>query len=142
MQQDVELHRIIPTYVGSTPPSSFWKTCLSNHSHVCGINKSPPQSFHSNDESFPRMWDQLCINIPLQCYIRIIPTYVGSTPVTGGTRGVPPNHSHVCGINATGISRHLLAAESFPRMWDQPPVTNSDLMAVRIIPTYVGSTYP
>ena len=93
--------RIIPTYVGSTgsPFSMFAKN--ANHSHVCGINPGWRRCHAAENESFPRMWDQLNIVPIWECGTRIIPTYVGSTiPPACGCAG-KPNHSHVCGINAT-----------------------------------------
>ena len=92
-------------------------------------------------ESFPRMWDQLGRFPRLKDISRIIPTYVGSTP------GLIPlilqnsNHSHVCGINALFYRIRNYVAESFPRMWDQPPLPLQSAFRKRIIPTYVGSTH-
>ena len=83
--QHVDFHvarvrrRIIPTYVGSTVFSSAFQLEFSNHSHVCGINGYVKLTKVVEDESFPRMWDQLYIGNYFNVNARIIPTYVGST---------------------------------------------------------------
>ena len=51
------------------------------------------------------------------------------------------NHSHVCGINTWGHQNVDCLYESFPRMWDQPAFYELPAVVLRIIPTYVGSTY-
>ena len=71
---------------------------------------------------------------------RIIPTYVGSTSGASVRNLNKPNHSHVCGINNSRGCWVLTVSESFPRMWDQPPQCVVRNCALRIIPTYVGST--
>ena len=71
--------RIIPTYVGSTELSFASLFSVSNHSHVCGINRHPAFVLNKRAESFPRMWDQPSSTQRKYMYSRIIPTYVGST---------------------------------------------------------------
>ena len=112
--------RIIPTYVGSTVP------ILDPCSYTF--------------ESFPRMWDQLHLFLGSSVRIRIIPTYVGSTHRVPSQSREDSNHSHVCGINTTALSRTPKNTESFPRMWDQRPPDEYPSSNTRIIPTYVGST--
>ncbi len=58
----------------------------------------------------------------------------------GATTSLATNHSHVCGINHTVTFNVNFKYESFPRMWDQRNAIKSIFSAVRIIPTYVGST--
>ena len=91
--------RIIPTYVGSTNRHCYFGNFSTNHSHVCGINFHFGFCYKLGFESFPRMWDQLPFSIPYDIYLRIIPTYVGSTYSRGRVGDVLANHSHVCGIN-------------------------------------------
>ena len=136
----VEPFRIIPTYVGSTQGTGEAGTYWPNHSHVCGINLEINREFISNDESFPRMWDQLCFTLKCKGFSRIIPTYVGSTSSSSVQRKEQSNHSHVCGINMRTKNTPFLGYESFPRMWDQQSRTVSRIFTWRIIPTYVGST--
>ena len=132
--------RIIPTYVGSTVHNRGTRPSTPNHSHVCGINSSIGIIHDCISESFPRMWDQPK-QIRCAClYIRIIPTYVGSTPPRSSTPSSSPNHSHVCGINASMGLFSVLSNESFPRMWDQRKHLLINCLVLRIIPTYVGST--
>ena len=52
------IHRIIPTYVGSTQFVGYMSYDKPNHSHVCGINRLQPLDIYISTESFPRMWDQ------------------------------------------------------------------------------------
>ena len=78
IRDEFSVDRIIPTYVGSTVIQGIATSVSANHSHVCGINPTPPGGGGDDDESFPRMWDQQmpwCFFHVLQ---RIIPTYVGS----------------------------------------------------------------
>ena len=112
-------NRIIPTYVGSTLPSSVFHRAPANHSHVCGINRFPFSALAFSFESFPRMWDQHPLPSLTLPYCRIIPTYVGSTDAIDYLENKLPNHSHVCGINATLTHPQAAPDESFPRMWDQ-----------------------
>ena len=92
-------NRIIPTYVGSTLHRYRPTVLVSNHSHVCGINVERTYLPCSSFESFPRMWDQLDTLPAGMIFMRIIPTYVGSTHRLHHHQQQPPNHSHVCGIN-------------------------------------------
>ena len=138
--EDFYESRIIPTYVGSTAISSTGQPRRANHSHVCGINLNVRTLCALLAESFPRMWDQPQFeNLPV-LFQRIIPTYVGSTRSRRRSRIKPSNHSHVCGINLTQTKKVHSITESFPRMWDQHPVTACKHLPTRIIPTYVGST--
>mgnify|MGYP004702500693 CR=1 FL=1 len=132
--------RIIPTYVGSTAGHEREDGSGTNHSHVCGINVAQAVNGQSVVESFPRMWDQLGLVIRRPFELRIIPTYVGSTPSLRCSSSCLPNHSHVCGINEQKVSKDLKALESFPRMWDQRDARVLKAVLNRIIPTYVGST--
>ena len=91
--------RIIPTYVGSTLAAQPVAARPANHSHVCGINIYLLHNIYRFLESFPRMWDQLSFSSISFMFLRIIPTYVGSTSIPRGEMRELPNHSHVCGIN-------------------------------------------
>ena len=113
------LTRIIPTYVGSTLPARRGCPIRPNHSHVCGINYDNGRIISADDESFPRMWDQLPTSAVVVVLSRIIPTYVGSTRSRQNQRTTTTNHSHVCGINTLKSLLILAMYESFPRMWDQ-----------------------
>ena len=93
--------RIIPTYVGSTVQNSTVFPFCSNHSHVCGINGAFFALDGLNCESFPRMWDQLHRRMHRSFFMRIIPTYVGSTSSNSFWLSSATNHSHVCGINCS-----------------------------------------
>ena len=86
------------------------------------------------------MWDQPAGSGLLPGRRRIIPTYVGSTGSIQSILQDYSNHSHVCGINSTSLSSETPMNESFPRMWDQLTNRRCFCWAVRIIPTYVGST--
>ena len=94
--------RIIPTYVGSTQRQNHSSVLLSNHSHVCGINRCLGAFSMSFSESFPRMWDQ--------------------SRKQNYKNDLFSNHSHVCGINAYPADCGSRYPESFPRMWDQHTV--------------------
>ena len=134
------IHRIIPTYVGSTHLPQTRARKNPNHSHVCGINFLVCPILMSVIESFPRMWDQLVENILAADVSRIIPTYVGSTFFVGSVFKFDANHSHVCGINECSLHGCTEFDESFPRMWDQLLFLHYINHGIRIIPTYVGST--
>ena len=134
------IHRIIPTYVGSTHLPQTRARKNPNHSHVCGINFLVCPILMSVIESFPRMWDQLVENILAADVSRIIPTYVGSTFFVGSVFKFDANHSHVCGINGPSTGKRSPFNESFPRMWDQHRSQSQSPLRMRIIPTYVGST--
>ena len=138
---NIILPRIIPTYVGSTYSSVLIGFRASNHSHVCGINSRKRSRGIRQSESFPRMWDQQHKSRLHHLSVRIIPTYVGSTPRVPKKIASKPNHSHVCGINHLQVWKLSLLLESFPRMWDQPTAITTIATDARIIPTYVGSTF-
>ena len=91
-------------------------------------------------ESFPRMWDQHGVEKKNDIYLRIIPTYVGSTFFRRDIALNAANHSHVCGINSVYLEFVRLRLESFPHMWDQRGRPGKAVRSRRIIPTYVGST--
>ena len=132
--------RIIPTYVGSTRYVPRTYPMHPNHSHVCGINEVSRLAAVRRRESFPRMWDQLCVIVCGVSHPRIIPTYVGSTESRMLLSYRKTNHSHVCGINSLRYGKNVIANESFPRMWDQLISSTGCNSHIRIIPTYVGST--
>ena len=88
------------------------------------------------------MWDQRYAENSKKLSIRIIPTYVGSTSTLFNVDKYETNHSHVCGINPSGLMNEPSDAESFPRMWDQLSLCIRKHSNSRIIPTYVGSTFP
>ena len=133
-------YRIIPTYVGSTAYHLQQLAQSPNHSHVCGINTKILNFDGVENESFPRMWDQLIIHLLTNIKVRIIPTYVGSTKSRLLSLIFLANHSHVCGINWKHRLILSVNRESFPRMWDQQFVVRCTPCRTRIIPTYVGST--
>ena len=140
IRDEFSVDRIIPTYVGSTVIQGIATSVSANHSHVCGINPTPPGGGGDDDESFPRMWDQHLYATVNGNRERIIPTYVGSTHSSVRSMLRRPNHSHVCGINLRRRDRVNVYSESFPRMWDQLIFCKTERHAGRIIPTYVGST--
>ena len=134
------MRRIIPTYVGSTLRQACRLQRTPNHSHVCGINEPREPTDSCDDESVPRMWDQLRASLLRFRTSRIIPTYVGSTAVSDTRTLIKTNHSHVCGINMDCTTVWSECCESFPRMWDQHCKQTELTRCKRIIPTYVGST--
>ena len=127
--------------MGSTDSRGFIRAINANHSHVCGINGAIGMFPLSCTESFPRMWDQLHAISEFRQFVRIIPTYVGSTSLSRRICIRYSNHSHVCGINVIHHFALSSFSESFPRMWDQQRNISITVDGDRIIPTYVGSTY-
>ena len=126
--------------MGSTGIQLSYSTRGPNHSHVCGINHRPHKGNICILESFPRMWDQPALSNVVIVFLRIIPTYVGSTTRSCLGSHSCSNHSHVCGINGQLSAESICGCESFPRMWDQHYIHDVIYKIFRIIPTYVGST--
>ena len=86
------------------------------------------------------LWDQPLETDMAVRFLRIIPTYVGSTVSTFHKGAGHPNHSHAYGINAEMLMLSVSDSESFPRMWDQRACVLRFQAPCRIIPTHVGST--
>ena len=91
------ISRITPTYVGSTIISKFRFNCLKDHPHVCGKYPTSLTSESVNQGSPPRMWEVRDVVVGFVNFLRITPTYVGSTGDVRGDIVESRDHPHVCG---------------------------------------------
>ena len=71
---------------------------------------------------------------------RLIPTCVGSTRSPSQPSPGTPAHPHVCGEHMTCTPRVISPPGSSPRVWGARRTCSKFLLAVRLIPTCVGST--
>ena len=88
----------------------------------------------------PRMWEVLCRNFLRPPFLRITPTYVGSTIKSVSQVWGPEDHPHVCGKYEVVAEKIPSGEGSPPRMWEVPINAEVCQSAFGITPTYVGST--
>ena len=89
--------RIIPTRVGTSFQRASNRRSTEDHPHACGDKgcRCSLRSYLSG--SSPRVWGQA---ITVQCLYRplwIIPTRVGTSPVSVFPKRLKQDHPHACG---------------------------------------------
>ena len=80
-EQETRIYRITPTYVGSTKHQHKHYNISKDHPHVCGKYYALQVMSYSSRGSPPRMWEVQFCRVHFVPYLRITPTYVGSTVV-------------------------------------------------------------
>ena len=89
--------------------------------------------------SSPRVWGQvytICYNA---CFVRIIPTRVGTRKAFGSDNANFRDHPHACGDKIYVGAYLLPQIGSSPRVWGQEGRPVSYSIGERIIPTRVGT---
>ena len=99
--------RFIPTYVGATVTVNVRTYNCSVHPHVCGVyllNGSRPVIASAVHPHVCGVYESTATKVDrLQ---RFIPTYVGSTPSSGGNAwGGSAVHPHVCGVYELNVRK-------------------------------------
>ena len=136
----VRFGRLIPTCVGSTPPSSRKHRTGPAHPHVCGEHWKRFARRNRPPGSSPRVWGALHNIKSQRCTRRLIPTCVGSTSIAAMISRLIAAHPHVCGEHTlVPLSREGQPGSS-PRVWGAQKLRNPIHKRARLIPTCVGST--
>ena len=86
------------------------------------------------------MWGQVIQYLCENCMIGIIPTRVGTRRRRRQAENHRRDHPHACGDKAYTGSFPDRAGGSSPRVWGQEIFNLYDTMAIRIIPTRVGTS--
>ena len=95
--EEVLCARIIPTRVGTRPPTKIDTVTGTDHPHACG-DKKQSYSFHKGGVgSSPRVWGQVKLVFWVVLLAGIIPTRVGTSQFWRGYRGYFQDHPHACG---------------------------------------------
>ncbi len=132
--------RFIPTCVGNTVRSVYFKMLAKVHPHVCGEHGTnhPRQSGLAG--SSPRVWGTPGIDERAIGKYRFIPTCVGNTPGRVMPASSVKVHPHVCGEHIFLKTPASSWAGSSPRVWGTRETRPSRTLANRFIPTCVGNT--
>ena len=86
------------------------------------------------------MWGQVGILCSDFTPTGIIPTRVGTSPLTACMLRVLKDHPHACGDKIYNETCGRIAQGSSPRVWGQDPITVPNRPEPRIIPTRVGTS--
>ena len=135
-----QMHRITPTYVGSTKFIFDNHEKLRDHPHVCGQYVGRLLKGLTGLGSPPRMWVVQESPFRVVYTDRITPTYVGSTDFLFLKSHICQDHPHVCGQYMYQLASQVQKMGSPPRMW-VVQINHYHLVKTKgITPTYVGST--
>lgn len=110
------------------------------HSHTRGINCVCGFRIWSNDDSFPRTWDERALAVIVAITVRVIPTRVGQTVSTVSESGDDYESFHTRWTNDFSGRSQYIFNESFPRAWDKLKDGEQISVKKRFIPTCVGQT--
>ncbi len=153
--------RAIPTCVGTTPRLLSRSPPSAGHPHVCGDYLSADALQKSGLGPSPRVWGLTQVLHATAVLSRAIPTCVGTTPgedpqgrhlgraiptCVGTTsplqsgRALRPGHPHVCGDYAATPDLEESEDGPSPRVWGLPILVLVGELALRAIPTCVGTT--
>ena len=100
-----------------------------------------PRYINANSKgSSPRVWGQVSFVHKAQRLYRIIPTRMGTRPPCIPRRKNPRDHPHAYGDKRVRNSDSFALLGSSPRVWGQAVPCSTELAAVRIIPTRMGTS--
>ena len=126
--------------MGSTRLFSRLHIARAAHPHVCGEHFGGGLDFFEDVGSSPRVWGALLQVFLAGRFWRLIPTCVGSTALASESGAGRSAHPHVCGEHAVTVPTIAGNTGSSPRVWGARRTCSKFLLAVRLIPTCVGST--
>ena len=135
-----QLHRLIPTCVGSTNTATGLSSLLAAHPHVCGEHSFACRAYARPSGSSPRVWGARHQTSHGNYPYRLIPTCVGSTWCAISCWLKPAAHPHVCGEHRCWVTYPSRQRGSSPRVWGAPHRISRGVFNDRLIPTCVGST--
>ena len=131
---------IIPTRVGTSLLYLPIYYTVQDHPHACGDKVNFKFGFSDSLGSSPRVWGQDAHFSDFHLHLRIIPTRVGTSPMTLPFLSVLKDHPHACGDKKCF---HLILSTrigSSPRVWGQGKCIAISKITTRIIPTRVGTS--
>ena len=133
--------RIIPAYAGSTSSCHPYTCAPADHPRIRGEHGLLGHAHLSAQGSSPHTRGaqrQLC---QLECVLRIIPAYAGSTGLTAASIAVPWDHPRIRGEHGPRQGAHAVAGGSSPHTRGAPIPLGAPAWAAGIIPAYAGSTF-
>ena len=132
--------RIIPTRVGTSISFGGCHTLPLDHPHACGDkNYFSFFPFHHQGSS-PRVWGQVRANTSPTRKPGIIPTRVGTSPLSLILVIFAEDHPHACGDKRWKKYDFGIIKGSSPRVWGQEDDSVCTFLDERIIPTRVGTS--
>ena len=132
--------RIIPTRVGTSISFGGCHTLPLDHPHACGDkNYFSFFPFHHQGSS-PRVWGQVRANTSPTRKPGIIPTRVGTSPLSLILVIFAEDHPHACGDKMKAVVSMLTHLGSSPRVWGQGEFRRLSQNILGIIPTRVGTS--
>ena len=110
---------IIPTRVGTRFLGKRFVNYCKDHPHACGDKHWKKHTQEQTLGSSPRVWGQV-INADKQfCFIRIIPTRVGTRYPIQESTAPKKDHPHACGDKFGNSKLFFTTTGSSPRVWGQ-----------------------
>ena len=134
-----EVHRIIPTRVGTSSSFVKLRKLVEDHPHACGDKMKDCAEKASALGSSPRVWGQEYVNKKRSAGKGIIPTRVGTSLHQDGQQQYEGDHPHACGDKRGFCFCYSSREGSSPRVWGQEYVRITLTTKNRIIPTRVGT---
>ena len=134
-------NRIIPTRVGTSRKEQANAVEDEDHPHACGDKLREYSRETHRRGSSPRVWGQVAKAAKVAAAAGIIPTRVGTRPVSFSASDSKRDHPHACGDKGQDTVKSPLGMGSSPRVWGQVQIVNNRLILVRIIPTRVGTSF-
>ena len=111
-----------------------------DHPHACGDKHSFNTGQGDRHGSSPRVWGQGSFYSCRHSLRGIIPTRVGTSPVSTAPRFQKLDHPHACGDKRSFDPLVSLSIGSSPRVWGQVLAAWNTYKNDRIIPTRVGTS--
>ena len=111
----------------------------TDHPHACGDKCHRGQICRYKQGSSPRVWGQVVFFLYFSCFLRIIPTRVGTRLLAAPHFLLSADHPHACGDKASFDVVPIISIGSSPRVWGQVLATVLSFLPAGIIPTRVGT---
>lgn len=135
-----EYIRSIPAHAGSTYLDVRPNTIATEHPRVCGVDIQVSWLKAFADGASPRVRGRRHALWPVQPADRSIPAYAGSTRTSTRTATRSTGHPLVCGVDAPCHLQRMPDPGASPRMRGRQYLGLLDVLDLRGIPAYAGST--
>ena len=111
-----------------------------DHPHAYGDKRFRYVCLQQCLGSSPRVWGQVDTGNVNKGSQRIIPTRMGTRSTILDKSGLTVDHPHAYGDKAVLEEKKFIEEGSSPRVWGQAETTSPSAMAIRIIPTRMGTS--
>ena len=119
---------------------NYYQRLREDHPHAYGDKVLRSDTATDERGSSPRVWGQVIFGIRKNRFMRIIPTRMGTSIVLCQIRYRQKDHPHAYGDKCLVNFVELELIGSSPRVWGQAVTTVPSSIAIRIIPTRMGTS--